>query len=133
MNNKGFTLIELLCMLFLISCIFFAGCMIISDTFSITDEKSYQLLKDSIILGVSDYINECDNHIIDCSSQYKWSRVDDKFVTEINLSILKNYNYFNTNNFINPITDKDISECLIINVIKDDNSNINVNLDDSKC
>lgn len=133
MNNKGFTLIEVLCVIFLISIFFFGSFMVISNTFSITDEKAYEILKENIITQTKTYINECDNNIVNCSNDYKWVSDNDKMITNINLSILKKYKYFDTDNFINSITNKDISNCLNIIVIKDKYSNIEVNLDDSKC
>lgn len=133
MNNKGFTLIEVLCVIFLISIFFFGSFMVINNTFSITNEKAYEIVKEDIITQTKTYINECDNNIIDCSNDYKWVSDNDKMIANINLRILKKYKYFNTDNFINPITNKDISNCLNIIVIKDKYSNIEVNLDDSKC
>lgn len=133
MNNKGFTLIEVLCVIFLISIFFFGSFMVINNTFSITNEKAYEIVKEDIITQTKTYINECDNNIINCSNDYKWVSDNDKMIANINLRILKKYKYFNTDNFINPITNKDISNCLNIIVIKDKYSNIEVNLDDSKC
>lgn len=133
MNNKGFTLIEVLCVIFLISIFFFGSFMVINSTFSITNEKAYEIVKEDIITQTKTYINECDNNIINCSNDYKWVSDNDNMIANINLSILKKYKYFNTDNFINPITNKDISNCLNITVIKDKYSNIEVNLDDSKC
>ena len=133
MNNKGFTLIEVLCVIFLISIFFFGSFMVINNTFSITNEKAYEIVKEDIITQTKTYINECDNNIINCSNDYKWVSDNDNMITNINLSILKKYKYFNTDNFINPITNKDISTCLNSIVIKDKYSNIEVNLDDSKC
>lgn len=133
MNNKGFTLIEVLCVIFLISIFFFGSFMVINSTFGITNEKAYEIVKEDIITQTKTYINECDNNIINCSNDYKWVSDNDNMIANINLSILKKYKYFNTDNFINPITNKDISNCLNITVIKDKYSNIEVNLDDSKC
>lgn len=133
MNNKGFTLIEVLCVIFLISIFFFGSFMVINNTFSITNEKAYEIVKEDIITQTKTYINECDNNIINCPNDYKWVSDNDNMITNINLSILKKYKYFNTDNFINPITNKDISNCLNIIVIKNKYSNIEVNLDDSKC
>ena len=133
MNNKGFTLIEVLCVIFLISIFFFGSFMVINNTFSITNEKAYEIVKEDIITQTKTYINECDNNIINCPNDYKWVSDNDNMITNINLSILKKYKYFNTDNLINPITNKDISNCLNIIVIKDKYSNIEVNLDDSKC
>ena len=64
MNNKGFTLIEVLCVIFLISIFFFGSFMVINNTFSITNEKAYEIVKEDIITQTKTYINECDNNII---------------------------------------------------------------------
>ena len=72
MNNKGFTLIEVLCVIFLISIFFFGSFMVINNTFSITNEKAYEIVKEDIITQTKTYINECDNNIINCPNDYKW-------------------------------------------------------------
>lgn len=133
MNNKGFTLIEVLCLIFLISILFVASFLVINDTLSITDEKAYQIVKENIILQTKTYIDECENNIIDCKNDYKWEEINNNKITFINLSLLKKYNYFDSNEIINPLTKKDLSSCLKIKVTKDEYSSISVLLDESNC
>ena len=67
MNNKGFTLIEFLITIVIISISLYVVMFEVMDTFSITKDTSYKLIKDNIIKTSSDYIRECNNGIIDCS------------------------------------------------------------------
>ena len=133
MNNKGFTLIEVLCLIFLISILFVASFLVINDTLSITDEKAYQIVKENIILQTKTYIDECENNMIDCKNDYKWEEINNNKITFINLSLLKKYNYFDSNEIINPLTKKDLSSCLKIKVTKNEYSSISILLDESNC
>lgn len=133
MNNKGFTLIELLVTIAIISVATLSFVLIVNNTFSMTDEKTYEIMKKSIVTQAKDYILECDNNIINCNGDYIWNKENDNLNTSFPLSRMKKYGYFKENEFINPMTEEDISDCLIINVIKDKYSSLNIELDDTKC
>lgn len=134
MNNKGFTLIEMLFTISIISMFTIVFTISISKTFGLSTEKEYEIMKKSIINQVGEYIYECDNNLINCQNDYDWINIDEKTkVTSINLSILKKYNYLKKEEYINPKTKEDISNCLIINVEKDARGIMNINLEDSKC
>ena len=133
MDNRGFTLIELLVTLAIISIAMISSILIINNTFGMTDEKSYEIMKKSIITQANQYILECDNEVINCNGDYIWVDNIDYLSTSFPFSIMKKYSYFSENNFVNPITKEDISNCLIINVSKDKYSTLNIELDDSKC
>jgi len=133
MNNKGFTLIEMVITIFLISVVFTFFAVNINNTFGLTKEKSYELMKKSIIIGVEDYIYECDNGLINCENDYTWSSNGDYDVTVFKLNILKKYAYLNKEDFINPITEEEISDCLVVTVKKDNLLTYMVELDESKC
>ena len=133
MNSKGFTLIEMIITLFLISIVFTVLVMSVGNTFGLTKEKSYELMKKSIIIGVEDYIYECDNGLVNCENDYEWINEDGYSFTSFKLNILKKYSYLNKELFINPITEEEISDCLIIKVKKDDLLMYDVDLDESQC
>jgi len=99
----------------------------------LTDEKAYESLQKSIINQSREYIIECDNGLIECKNDYVWVGQGNINKTSFLLGVLKKYSYFTEQDFINPITKEDISNCLIINVIKNEFGSIAINLDDSKC
>jgi len=134
MNNKGFTLIELLFTISVISIFTIVFTISINNTFGLSTEKEYEIIKKSIINQAKEYIYECDNNLINCHNDYHWEISDEKTKKiSINLNILKKYNYLKKEEYINPKTGEDISKCLIINAEKKEIGLININLDDSKC
>ena len=133
MNNKGFTLIELLTGIIVISIITIVSFYLIGNTFSITNDKAYKLFEKNIISQTKNYILECDNDLINCSKDYKWEKVGNVNRATFTLGVMKKYDYFKNDDFIDPITMKDVSDCLMIEVTKDELYNINVYLDNKKC
>lgn len=133
MNNKGFTLIELLITIAIISILALSFVIVINNTFGITNQKAYDILLGSIKTQTYEYIRECDNNLIECNGDYAWIDSEDDMTTSFSLSVLKKYSYFNEKDYINPLTGEDISDCLIINAVKDKYSVITINLDDNNC
>ena len=129
MNNKGFTLIELLMGLVIISIIVTLIMFSINSTLSISKEKSYDILKNNVIKASNTYIIECESNTINCNNDYVWESNNTSFLANNLIS----RGYFNKDQLINPITDQDISNCLMINVHKDINEVYNISIDDSKC
>ncbi len=129
MNNKGFTLIEMLLTITMIALIVVVVSFSINSTLSISKEKSYNILKNNIINMTNMYIMECEANTINCSNDYVWN--DNKTSFYANKLVLRGY--FSQEELINPINEKDISNCLIVNVLVDENKVYTVSLDDSKC
>ena len=128
-NNKGFTLVELLSSLVIIGLITVIAVNTINSTMSINEEAAYDILKSNIISVTRTYIDECERGLIDCQNDYKWN--NDK--TSFSASKLIKYNYFDNGELVNPINNKDISLCLIINIEKDKNKVLKISIDDNKC
>ena len=122
LNNRGFTLIEVVASLAIISFVFILVVSISSNTFSINKNKAYELMKNNIKKASENYINECDNKILECS--LVWN--EDK--TEIDLDDLRASGYFK--NFVSPLDGKDVSDCLNIEASKS-NGVIEINLIDN--
>lgn len=133
MNNKGFTLIEVLLSISIIAIIGVIFIVNIGDTFGLSLDKSYEILKKSIITQTSEYIYECDNGLIDCSGDYNWTENNGIREASFYLEVMRKYSYFDEEDFINPITGKYIGNCLIINVTKDNLYMSDITLDDSSC
>lgn len=133
MNNRGFTLIEMLFTISVISLIMVVSLITIGNTFGLSSEKSYEIMKKGIITQVNQYIYECDNGIINCSGDYVWEKDEVGNKAFFKLGVMKKYGYFNEEDYINPITNEEIGNCLIVNVIKDEFSTITVVLDDNEC
>ena len=129
MDNKGFTLIELLMSLVIISIIVTLIMFSINSTLSISKEKSYDILKNNVIKASNMYIIECESNTINCNNDYVWENNNTSFLANNLIS----RGYFNKDQLINPITDQDVSNCLMINVHKDINEVYNISIDDSKC
>lgn len=129
MNNKGFTLIEMLLTITMIALIVVVVSFSINSTLSISKEKSYNILKNNIINMTNMYIMECEANTINCSNDYVWN--DNRTSFYANKLVLRGY--FSQEELINPINEKDISNCLIVNVLVDENKVYTVSLDDSKC
>ena len=84
-NNKGFTLTEVLTTLVIISVALFVILKQVGSTLSISKNESYKLMKDNIISSARDYINECNNKIIDCNLKWNDNELTFKAATlEIN-------------------------------------------------
>lgn len=132
-NNKGFTLIELLLTIAIVSILMVSFVLVVNSTFSLTEKQAYEVLKKGIIKQSAEYVTECDNNLISCKNDYEWIKDGNNLTTSFKLGVMKKYSYFNNDEYINPITNEDISNCLIINVTKDKYSSIDVKLDDSKC
>lgn len=129
MNNKGFTLIEMLLTITMIALIVVVVSFSINSTLSISKEKSYNILKNNIINMTNMYIMECEANTINCSNDYVWN--DNRTSFYANKLVLRGY--FSQEELINPINENDISNCLIVNVLVDENKVYTVSLDDSKC
>ena len=129
MDNKGFTLIEMLIGLLIISVVTTLIMFSINSTLSISKEKVYDILKNNVIKASNTYIIECESKTINCNNDYVWESNNTSFLA--NTLILRGY--FSENELINPVTNQDISNCLIINVYKDINKVYNISIDDSKC
>lgn len=129
MNNKGFTLIEMLLTITMIALIVVVVSFSINSTLSISKEKSYDILKNNIINMANMYIMECEANAINCSNDYVWNNNKTNFYA--NKLVLRGYS--SQEELINPINEKDISNCLIVNVLVDENKVYTVSLDDSKC
>lgn len=129
MNNKGFTLIELLATITIIAIIASIITFSVGSTLSLSEEKSYELLKNNVINVANIYITECEANSVRCNGEYNWNNNSTSFFVK-NL-ILKGY--FKSNELKNPINEHDLTNCLVINVKKDINNSYNITLDDSKC
>ena len=124
MNNKGFTLIEVICTLTIIALIAMIVAANSGSTLSLSNEEAYNLTKKNIISATNTYIIECQNDILDCNID--WNS---------NTNIIKAKDLIEAGYFkeiTNPINNKDISNCLTIEVTKI-NNNYNYNINDSKC
>ena len=121
-NNKGFTLTEVLTTLVIISVALFVILKQVGSTLSISKNESYKLMKDNIISSARDYINECNNKIIDCNLKWNDNELTFKAATlEIN-GYFKNLN--------SPIDNKNLGNCLEIKATKN-NGVINVEINDN--
>ena len=94
MNNKGFSLIEVLVTISVLSHIMIIATASITNSFAISNEKSYDILKQNIIKQVKIYIYECDNNLINCKDDYKWENINNTSKTSFSLEIMQKYNYF---------------------------------------
>lgn len=133
MNNKGFTLAEVLFSISVMSIFAVVLTFTIGNTFGLSSDKSYEIIKRGIINQVDEYIYECDNGMVNCNGDYIWNDSSDSKSTSFYLDVMTKYSYFNEYDLINPKTNKNISKCLKINVIKDKYSVLNITLDDSEC
>ena len=110
MNNKGFTLIEVLGVFVIISFITLIVFHNISKTMSIGQNEGYKLMKNNIISAGYNYINECNQGIVECEyspkSEYTFPA-----------KILHDKGYFQ--NLESPIDKTDLGECLILTAKKE--------------
>lgn len=131
MNNKGFTLIELLVAIAIVSLTLVVVFKVIADTFSLTKDKEYEIMQKNIILQSQNYVLECNTSDNSCDNLV-WQKKNGKLETTFYLKQLAELGYFSIDNCINPITNKDVSQCLKIKVTKESGI-IQVDLDDSQC
>lgn len=131
MNNKGFTLIEVLVVIAIVGFTLVVAFQVIADTFSLTKDKEYEIMKKNIILQAQNYILECNTNDSNCNNLV-WQKKNGKLETTFYLKQLSELGYFSIDNCINPITNKNVSQCLKIKVTKD-NGIIQAYLDDSQC
>lgn len=129
MNNKGFTLIELIISVDILAFITLIGASIINESLSISDEKAAEIMEKNIQDASRTYIIECSNGLIDCKSDYVW--IDNK--TSFPISYLSKYGYFYYEQLEDPVTKQNVSNCLMINVVRDEYSNYTFSLDKSNC
>lgn len=129
MNNKGFTLAELLVSLTIVAIIVVIVTFSIGSTLSLSKENSYDILKNNIINMANLYIMECESNSIDCKNDYKW--INNRTSFSANKLLLRGY--LSSKELINPVNEKDISNCLIINASVDINKVYTIEIDDSKC
>ena len=122
LNNKGFTLIEILGVLVVVSTITTIVIISTTDTFSIGKEESYKIMKNNIITSSYDYIEECDENLIECDFSYENNN-------QFYAKKLSETGYFE--NLKSPIDGKDLGKCLILEAKKENGVAI-VNLID-KC
>lgn len=133
MNNKGFTLIEVIITITLFSVIMVVVLVSVNDTFSLSSEKSLEIMYKSIISQASQYVYECDNNLIECNGDYIWVEENNIKKTSFYLDVMSKYGYFSSGDYVNPVSKSKINNCLIINVKKTYNQDIYVDLDDSNC
>lgn len=124
MNNKGFSLVELLITISLIALVAIVVVKVSSNTLSLTENEAYKILKNNVITAADKYIIECDSNLLECF--HTWN--DNK--TSINANELIKAGYFD--NIIDPRNDKDISNCLIIEIEKENEVN-KYKINDKNC
>lgn len=67
MNNKGFTLIEVISVVVIISCIGIIITFCVKNTFSMTTNEAYNIMKSNIVSAASNYVQECNSGIMKCN------------------------------------------------------------------
>ena len=97
-------------MLVLLSFVSFFAIRSFGTTLSFGKKEAYRIMKKNIISVSYDYINECDSGTISCDfsheSQFQFSA-----------EVLRENGYFKS--LKSPIDGKDLGECLLINVTKE--------------
>ncbi len=121
-NNKGFTLVEVLSSLVIITLIIIVVLNISHNTFSISKEQAYEIMKNNIHKASENYIRECESKQLHCNLNWNNNR------TEFYVVKLKEYGYFTT--LRSPIDGKDIGKCLLIEVEKN-NGTLDIELIDN--
>ena len=129
MNNKGFTLVELLVSLTIVAIITIIVTFSIGSTLSISKDNSYEILKKNIINMANVYVMECESNSINCDEDYVWQNNKTSFLA----NKLLQKGYFKPEELINPINEKDISDCLLINVSVNENKVYTLSINDSQC
>ncbi len=132
MNNKGFTMIEILGVVVILSIIVIVGMKVVNGTLALGEEQAYDLMKKNIISSANTYILECSSNIIDCEGEYNWN---DNEINTIKISVnnLIKHGYFSYDSMVNPMTGKNISDCLIVKAKKNKYEVITITLDESNC
>ena len=97
-------------MLVLISFVSFFAIRSFGTTLSFGKEEAYRIMKRNIISVSYDYINECNSGTISCEFS-----LESHF--QFPAEVLRKYGYFNS--LKSPIDGKELGECLIINVTKE--------------
>lgn len=133
MNNRGFTLIEILLVISLISFITIVLFFVTENTLSLTNQKAYEIFERNIITQTENYILECENNLINCDNDYYWEDFSNGKKTSFYLDVMKKYNYFSEEEFLDPNTKKDVSDCLLIEVYKDNLSSLKIDINNKKC
>lgn len=124
MNNKGFTLIELLAVISIIALILIIIIVVSGNTLSVSNEEAYKITKKGIIKATDKYILECDNDLIYCDLDWNNNK------TVVMAYQLIEVGYFKE--IINPLNNKDLKDCLFIEVEKV-NDNYKYNINDNDC
>lgn len=124
MNNKGFSLVELLVVISLIAIVLIAIVKFSGNTLSLSENEAYKIMKNSVINASDKYILECESGILECS--YKWQ--DDK--TSFKASDLVSAGYFDK--LLDPRDEKDLANCLVIEVTRAGND-YKYQVNDEKC
>jgi len=124
MNNKGFSLVELIIVISLIAIVVIVVVKNSSNTVSLSEEEAYKIMQNTIINATDKYLLECDGGLLECNQEWTNNK------TSINVSSLIDAGYFKT--VINPIDNKDISNCLTVEVTKD-NEDYKYKLNDKNC
>lgn len=110
LNNNGYTLIEVLAVIVLISFASFVIIRGINSTLSVSEKEAYKIMKDNIVSAGYDYVNECDNDIINTEFSFDGNNT-------FTASVLEKYGYFS--NLKSPIDGKYVGECLVLDAIKE--------------
>ncbi len=123
MNRYGFSLVELIVVITLIAIVVILVLNFSGNTLSITEEYVDSITYDNVVKASKNYVLECESNLLECN--YIWN--DKK--TSFSAIYLVDAGYFKE---IKNNQNQDISNCLIINVDKSNNS-YKINLDDSNC
>ena len=124
MNNKGFTLVELLTIIVLITIVSIVIIVTIGNTLSLSGEEAYKITKDNIIKSTKQYIQECNNDMIECNLTWNNNQ------TIIKASDLIEAGYFKE--IVNPINNKKLDNCLTVEV-EENNYDYNYTINDNNC
>jgi len=144
MNNKGFTLIEILTTLVIISLILLIAVPSVASLLNQGKEKSYEILKNNLPTAAENYITECigDNTVV-CSN-IDINQIYESTGLTITAGELLNNGFLNVSTDLiensnsgkkiyNPVTQKDVSNCLKVTIKSDNNYGYIYNVDDTEC
>lgn len=126
LNKKGFTLVEVLVTLLIVSLIFIYVLSNIGETLSLSNEKAYEITKQNVLESANTYILECNSKMIDCSNDLSWEKEENITKTSFFVEVLISHGYLETkeNVLLSPIDNKNLNNCLQINVIKNNLTNM---------